>query len=642
MNMNKIGFKEFKSGFKRLVLATLTLCFLSCSADHGGREGEKENEGGNIISGTVAMGAPVKGIVILMNASTADKPISCEIDKNGHYSLTLVDFLTGPYMLQAKGTVGGRIFCIHAMGTRADVSETVNITPLTDLVVGNIVEMDPETFYDANDYVALSKKATEENINKHEALVRARFATIFQLFDVNSFDFNLMNTPFNADHTGVDGVLDAIRIEPVSDESGNRLPQVKVKIPVTGDEITDYFDKENDTDALPVSNQDKLRQINTECIAIYNVFQSWVDLFKKPEETESETTTTKGVPTTDNVKLRALFSTDFFQNGYNLSGFLGKICVEGMEGMTFWGLTLDSIDLEAGKALVSFTVTDGDGFAEDQYGWELEKSGDTWLIKGNRQLIDCVVGTYAAYSETTGSIIYNGLCLYGWTPFLDATDGLDPRDVNQIIVQGPGITGEYVMSHEEKGGRILFVNADSSPQGYLKTDDPTVIKDNSEYVFYLRDLNGDTINTTGYKHILKRAHPGSDALLSNKASLFCDFTSPYQLNFNNYKGGGAMIPGDCIWKTPSRMIFKEINYVYIPANDTSQTINKRILLPDNPGTHYITINETINKIDIYLRSTDTYDRVYDTFFSQEAHKDEAKAYDVINYRPKTLFPYRIF
>ena len=620
-----------------LIVTAIAILFLNaCSLDHGGNEVESDSDENNTISGTVSAGAPVKGIVILKNATSSESSISDEIDEDGHYSIDLVSDMTGPYILQVRGTVGGRSICLHSIGTRADVTATVNITPFTNLVVGNIIGKDPEAYFESFDNPVLTRVATEANINKHEALVRERFKSIFQLFGVNFENLNLINTPFNADHTGMDGALDFIRFISSCDDDGNKMPQMTVKLLFSDDQIIDDFTKEDDITVL--SAPETLLDAKTEMISIAGVFKAWKDLFADEVEPSRRT---KAIPQSDNTELVALFSPDFLQNGLDLTAFLAKICVDetskdNMRNMKISGLALDNLDVDGGKAVVSFTVTNFNDVSEDQYSWELVKTDGSWLINGNRQRVDCFVGTYAAYSKTKLDIIANGLCIYAWSSLPEQN-----TDIDHIVVTGPGLPDHFALSRIEEDNRVLFIPTGSSPHGYYQPVEPSDIKENSLYTFYLYDNENNLIMENGYKRYLKKGNVGNDDLLTLKESVFCDILAPYQAIINDFDEGQASI--ETRWTTPSYMTLKEINYYY---NHSGFDTNKRKIFSVDASstTNWImSINESnITRLDIYIRCMDAYDRVFDSFLSDSEYVVGTKAKEIINYRENSQIPYKLF
>lgn len=612
----------------------------SCSTNHGNKEiTEYENETPTI-SGTVSSGSPVVGTVYLKNATTGES-IPATIDENGHYSITLIDYMTGPYILQAKGTVGGRSICMHSLGTRADVSATVNITPMTQLVTGNVLKCDPEQFFKSFDDSELTKAATEENISKHEKSVKQRFKNVFSMFGIDTEKINVMNTSFETNHTGIDGVLDMIRFHSVLDNDGNRLPQMVARLVFSDAQIADDFTRDDDVSEIPAQ-----QGTVTDIPSIANVFNTWKLLFTEEAESKSRTNkraAVKKLPSSTDSELVTLFSDDFLQNGRDRSEFLDKICsfddapVTGsLKEMNIVGLSYDHVDFINGEAQVSFTVTNNKGYNEDQYHWNMVKSGDQWLIKGNQQLVDCYVGAYSAYSKTAQAIIANGLCVYAWTPFADRSSA-----IHHIGVSGYGIPSGYSLDRTEKGGGVLFVAASSDPKGYIGTPDIQTVKDNEEYVFTLYGADGIPLSGGIYKRTLKKSGTSMSDLLSTKMSYFCELKSPLQTRMDNFNNGQDSL--DCVWGNPSEQIMRELNCYYVHSGNSA--IKRKIYLVKDSGVTndtFMIYEKNITRLDIYTRSSDIYDRIFDTFVSNSQYIDGTKAKDIIFYMYEGEKPFRIF
>jgi hypothetical protein len=624
-----------------LAIVAIIVCLNACSLDHGESEMNSDEEVDNVISGTVSAGGPVKGYILLKNAGASTSALRKEIDGNGNFTIKLPSNMTGPYILQARGTVGGRSVCLHSIGTRADLASTVNITPFTHLVVGNLTGQDPAAYFDAFE-PALPKIATQENIVKHEALVRSRFAGVFQMLGVNAEDVNLLNTPFNPDHAGMDAALDFIRFTPVWDVNGVKQPQVRVKLLLTDDEIIEDFTKEDDTAALPAT--EILLSAQREFFAIAQVFESWQNLFSASSPESEGVLETKGLPGADDPELTALFSAEsFLQNGSGLSPFLVRLCkgeeagAASLENMTFSGLALESLDLEKGKAVVSFTVYHSSGHSEDQLFWELEKTGGSWHIMGNQQRIDCFIGSYAAYSQTEHKIIANGLCVYAWTPFVD-----EAADIHHITVSGPGLPDGFELTRVGDDNRVLFLPSGSSPQGFYEPVDPSAVKENSRYEFRLYDMEGNLLTENSCKRYLKMGNGESAALFNDRTSIFCDIKTPFQTTLNMFAGEGKKL--DVAWGTSASMVLKEINYDYAHSAGDS---NIRHLLLQNAINDSVTIpDQAITRFDIYIRNSDIYGRMFDVFLSDSQYLEGTKAKNIIHYGMEngvdSIYPYRLF
>ncbi len=602
---------------------------ISCSMDHGNPEIAGSENKSHTISGTVSSGSPVAGTVYLKNATTGEI-LSGPIDENGHYSILLINYMTGPYILEARGTTGGRAICLHSLGTRADVSATVNITPMTEMICGNVLKSDPELFFESFDEDVLSKAATAVNISKHENIIKKRFKNIMDLFEIPD-DLSLINTPFYTDHSGIDGVLDVIRFNIVLDETGKKTPQMVAKLIFSDDQILDDYTEDDDS-GFPV------QQVTVKDIAsIAAVFKTWENKFN------DESSDTKRLPLSSDSDLTVLFADDFFQNGRNRTEFLEKICtfddglVTGtLEGMRIIGLSYDYIDFSEGIAQVSFTVKNNKGYTEDQYHWTMVKSGEQWRMKGNRQLVDCYVGVYSAYSITTKKILANGFSVFAWTPFIERAS-----DIHHIGVTGYGIPSGYTLTPIHKGGGLLFVASGSAPEGYCEFADAETVRDNEEYVFTLYGNDGNTIPGSVYKRCVKKGCSSSSDLSVNKLLYFSDIVNPLQTEIDTFNDGPAKLESK--WTTANDMVRKEISCYY--THSSNNAIKRKIYPLNKSGeTEYdfMIFEKNITRLDIYARSSDIYDRVFDAFISDSQYVEQTMAKDIIFYLEEVDKPFRIF
>jgi hypothetical protein len=167
------------------------------------------------IGGVAAAGAPLVGTVTLADSNAATAARVVNIGAGGRYTIN-VDGLTAPFMLKAVGTAGGVPYTLYSTATAGDVNGTVNVTTLTDLICANAAGSRATLealFNDANVNAAFGfgGTLTQAQIDAAETALQ----TILQeLLDAAGLPrtIDLMNTPFNADHSGLDGIMDFTRI----------------------------------------------------------------------------------------------------------------------------------------------------------------------------------------------------------------------------------------------------------------------------------------------------------------------------------------------------------------------------------------------------------------------------------------------
>ncbi|OJS99272.1 hypothetical protein BEE62_03685 [Marinobacter nauticus] len=156
------------------------------------------------VSGTAAAGAPLVGFVGAKDAS--DNTATADINAAGSYELDLSE-LTTPVLIYASGIAGGNAYQLLSIVFEDDLDGTVNITPLTDLIVANAGGRTPQEIFNNPDFSQLSQEAIQDQ----EEALKARLKPLLDGLGVDE-DFDLRNSAFAADRSGFDAVLDVIEI----------------------------------------------------------------------------------------------------------------------------------------------------------------------------------------------------------------------------------------------------------------------------------------------------------------------------------------------------------------------------------------------------------------------------------------------
>ena len=144
--------KQHGSGFFTKAVALFVIAVFALSGCGGGGG----SSSGTVISGTAAAGAAIIGTATIKDSSTPPKTKSVTIAADGSYSIDVSE-LTAPFMLRADGDVGGRHYSLFSAATLADVNGTINITPLTDLIVANIAGDIAANYYNAGNFDNVTK-----------------------------------------------------------------------------------------------------------------------------------------------------------------------------------------------------------------------------------------------------------------------------------------------------------------------------------------------------------------------------------------------------------------------------------------------------------------------------------------------------
>jgi hypothetical protein len=173
----------------------------------GGSGGSSTSGGGSstsTVTGTAATGKPIAGATItLMDAKDHSKTLTTNVD--GTYTID-VSGMTAPFLLK----VSSNNVVLFSVGNQPGV---VNITPLTDLII--------KTWYEAQGKSIDSvfsdpmrnppPTVTEVQVISNAVKKIVQKWLVDRGIDVNKFD--LITTAFNADGSGIDGVLDTLSVD---------------------------------------------------------------------------------------------------------------------------------------------------------------------------------------------------------------------------------------------------------------------------------------------------------------------------------------------------------------------------------------------------------------------------------------------
>lgn len=162
----------------------------------------------NSLSGTAATGGPMAGVTVTLKDS-AGNTVTTVTSASGSYSLNTTG-LTAPFLLQTTAPGGASLYSVSAdLGT----ATVANLTPLTDLIVRSWYAL-----HNVSAETAFADPAGHPAPTVQQASsVAATVLSLMQLALNNGHagivaPLELIEKPFVADHTGLDGVLDITSI----------------------------------------------------------------------------------------------------------------------------------------------------------------------------------------------------------------------------------------------------------------------------------------------------------------------------------------------------------------------------------------------------------------------------------------------
>lgn len=198
------------SGIGAFVLASAAALGLQACGSDG--DSSTAAPAATTIQGTVAVGAAVPGATVTVkdaDAATAD--VTGTADAQGTYSLD-VSALKPPLVLSASGTLNGDPVNIVAVvpALNASAGNTANVTSLTNAVAALIApggDLNALSSATAIAAVSASAVADASTLVVNTLKSNPQFATLL------GDGFNPLTTPFSANGTGIDAVLDQVAVE---------------------------------------------------------------------------------------------------------------------------------------------------------------------------------------------------------------------------------------------------------------------------------------------------------------------------------------------------------------------------------------------------------------------------------------------
>lgn len=204
-------FKHWGLGLGLLALASLSGC------GGGGGGGSTSTTPPPVssanLTGTAATGQPIAGVVVAVDVNGKSSP-PASTNALGAFTVD-VSGMQAPFILNIVGNAGGNQVVLNSVATAA--GQTVNITPLTDLIVSTAAGQPAgSALAGACSPVtpaclsALATAATPANLSNAVNAVKAMVAPL------NTAGTDPLTGAFVANGTGLDKVLDQILVSPAT------------------------------------------------------------------------------------------------------------------------------------------------------------------------------------------------------------------------------------------------------------------------------------------------------------------------------------------------------------------------------------------------------------------------------------------
>jgi hypothetical protein len=211
----------------------LALIYVSVLISCGGSSSDNPTSKTGTLSGTAAIGAALSDRTVTV-VDSSGLSVTTTTDANGKFSIT-INLDAAPFMLKVD-TDNGPLFSFSA------AAGTVNITPVTNLVLyeaskdgANYAPLEEifDSFQDRHNDIG----ATE--LQNAKALVNATISSVLSREGLaNATDF--FASPFDADNSGIDAVLDSLSIVISGNEASGITIQIDGSVSIGFDPNIDF------------------------------------------------------------------------------------------------------------------------------------------------------------------------------------------------------------------------------------------------------------------------------------------------------------------------------------------------------------------------------------------------------------------
>ncbi|MDR3369378.1 hypothetical protein [Rhodoferax sp.] len=393
------------------------------------------------IQGTAASGSSLSGLVSIKDST--GKTANTSTDSNGNYQFTTTQLsgMTAPYMLEIDYKIGGVDYYLNSAATQQDLSSgpaTINITPLTDLIVANLAhEIATNVFNNGN----FSSILTPAALSAGSSALAAQLQPLLAAQGLSG-TVDLLHQSFTANTgTGLDGVLDALQVtvDPATQRAilTNRLNNTSITNDLT-------VAASANTSTLTTNNAVPMTDLQA-VTADFNAFS--VEMAKAPTET-------------DPALLAFFDQTNFKHNGQSLAQFLQQITTDptvvGL--LAFANITLDTVPswvttvpTGATAYKVHFTVLQKNMPSSREEFIVYKSTSGSWLLLGNQKIAKANVNVLETYGMNGSS---QQVYCTGLNPNIAIKGG--STTISFAVVTGPGLPS---------GGLLLFNSGANSGNG---------------------------------------------------------------------------------------------------------------------------------------------------------------------------------
>ena len=580
-----------------------------------------------MLSGTAAGGMAVVGNVIVTDSKGAT--LTAQIGTDGHYAID-VSALTGPFVLKASGKVGSTTVTYYSAATTADIGGTVNVTPFTDLIVSNIAaQLAVNYFSDSKNLANLNNLITPEKLAAAESALQAKLQPALTAMGLGT-SVDLLHQAFTADHSGLDAVLDLVKVTTNTTTNVATLTNALTNavigtatLPVTQGATLDQ---------APISSTGMTPSSGTEA-QFTEKLNAFAALFANGIPASLTALADSGVFDT---------SSSFMMGGQTFDQFQTELLTnqKGI-GMKFTNVNF-TIDPNCGTSCTSGTLTATISANDPNFGDNIslkmvKDATKGWLVQGDGLIANFSISAKAEYDQwsmlasgtqpmQSSTFMSNGIWI-NIDPFAYNSNHASAMAVSAVVT-GPGLPSGGINMVQDTQNTWFDVAAYSNnnllpecgtsvngPQGPISATSQCVTVaqavDNSVYTVVLKDSKGNSLNGTGDKLTLTKQPYTYGALT---AGMFPTF-SANSITINNQPITPSTVVANAniaiSWTMPTGLLPRDLS-VWANTSVASYFNVQQSLLSTatqtlvNVGAP--TATGTVTNAGVYLEGVDMYGR----------------------------------
>ena len=639
--MSKKEFPEFNCDFmlqpkglilkltlKRLSLAIASVGMLTIyGCGGGGASSTTASPTSTLLSGTVAGGAAVIGTVIVTDSKGETKGATIEAD--GKYTIDVAG-MTGPFILKAAGTVGNTSVTYYSAATQADVGGTVNVTPFTNLIVSNIAAQIAETYFSNSNNIAnianISTLITEDSLNAAETALQAKLLPVLTALGISS-SIDLLRSTFAADHSGIDAVLDLVKVEVDTVSNIVTLRNALNDLAISTDDVAIR------TDDATAADTTKIEGINTGTVtdldSVVKKLNSFGALFATRLPTETE------------LFDSGLFVTgsNFMMSGESFAEFASNVASEpDLIGLNFSNVDIKPVVDNPDVLILTAVMSSDEASFKESLRLKMVRTANGWKVQGDGRIADIEIKAQAhrstaSYFDGTNVIqttetLQSGINIY-IDPFSYNANNANTPKIASALVTGPGLPADGVTLVPSVNDTWLQLeslnyNTNITPEcsTQIVTQCVTIsgTSDNGQYTVILKDADNNNLNDTGYRINLPKKPVASNTLT---AAMFPSITgitiNGQELSIANLVGSNSIAMN---WVMPSTLKSNHTSIWFDGANKTPNffRVEKNLKGTDTStlfGLTGLSPEITIFSGGVWLEGRDVYGRSFATSIYRE-------------------------